>query len=134
MQQKRALVFEDDASFRELLKTILEERNYQVTATVAPACYLTIDKDKPCPLSQPHYDVLITDIYMPVTNGLEFIEKSRLKGCKIPTYKIAVISGNWTDDDLARAKALGCSVFHKPFDINRLRQWLSNPGQDLNNT
>jgi len=35
-----------------------------------------------------------------------------------------LLSGTWAEEQLTQAKALGCSVLHKPFMIEELMTWL----------
>jgi len=59
---------------------------------------------------------------MPVETGIEFL-KNRLKfGCKVK-YR-ALMSADWTEDDLQYAEEIDCKVFHKPFGLDELLDWL----------
>jgi hypothetical protein len=36
------------------------------------------------------------------------------------------MSADWTESDLQNAQKIGCKVFHKPFDLEELLEWLEN--------
>ena len=59
---------------------------------------------------------------MPTQTGLELMKDRKQRGCK--TKYRALMSGDWTDSNLKYAKELGCRVFHKPFNLNEMLQWL----------
>jgi hypothetical protein len=61
---------------------------------------------------------------MPFVNGLDFIKSQIQKGCKVKSR--ALMSGDWTNGGLQRAQNLGCHIFHKPFDIREIVQWIDN--------
>ena len=66
---------------------------------------------------------------MPVVKGLEFIESLLGKGCRC--QHIALLSGFYDDDDLARAAKLGCKVIAKPFMISEITDWLDTMEESL---
>ena len=119
----RAVVFDDDPTIREMLREICEIRGYEVYAFPDPkVCPLHIISRCPCPRGTKCADVIISDVQMPHVNGLDFIENLLQKGCKQP--HIALISGDWSEADLARAGRLGCSIFAKPFQLSLMVHWL----------
>ena len=61
---------------------------------------------------------------MPRMTGLEFVENQTKRGCQGCISNKAIISANWTKEEKAKAKNLGCKVFNKPFQIDELTQWL----------
>jgi hypothetical protein len=42
------------------------------------------------------------------------------------------MSGDWTDSDLKSAQAIGCHIFHKPFDINEMLKWIDDCAKKIN--
>jgi CheY-like chemotaxis protein len=69
-------------------------------------------------------DFLLTDIKMPNMNGLEFIERQMESSCKAGFRNKAVMSAVWSEEDLLKAEQLGCKVFHKPFSLEEILDWL----------
>ena len=119
----RAYVFDDDESIRTLLSTILMNRGYEVEAFVDPKlCPLTLDQTCTCPHGLACCDVIISDLNMPHTSGLDFLETQKRKGCKVEN--MALISGGWNPIYRRRAREIGCQTFDKPFLISDLNAWL----------
>ncbi len=59
---------------------------------------------------------------MPEVQGLDFVEALMAKRCCV--RHIALMSGEWSAADIARAKRLGCHIFAKPFAIVEIDAWL----------
>jgi hypothetical protein len=55
-------------------------------------------------------------------NGIDFLEQLVQKGCKQRHF--ALMSGDFSDADLARASRLGCTLFKKPLDMALLMAWV----------
>lgn len=120
----RVLIFDDDEAIRQMLWTLFDKRGYEVFTFPHPAtCPLSGKKNCPCPDDQSCSDIIISDVEMPFKNGLAFIEEQLDKGCKCK--HIALMSGAFTDEDLAKAKSLGLTIFVKPFRFKELLDWVS---------
>ena len=117
---RRALVFEDNDSVRELMKTILINKGYQVRVFESPlaqgSCYHQCFEHtfRGC-------DLVVTDYSMPGLDGLSFI-KEKLIHCSVK--HIAIISGYLSASLEQEAIALGCMVFKKPFSLTSFYNWL----------
>jgi CheY-like chemotaxis protein len=115
----RAVVFEDDEFARSMVRRLLDKRGYEVFTFPHPGL---------CPLSRSDAcfcacaDILISDVEMPVTNGLEFVEQQVKRGCRV--RNIALMSGAWSNANLQYAWRLGCRTFEKPLDVAQLNAWL----------
>ena len=121
----RVLVFEDNDILRSALEYILEGRGYEVFAYANPRlCQIFDSTDHNCPADHACTDIILSDVNMPSKTGLELIRERRQKGCKVK-YS-ALMSADWTDTDLKNAEELGCRIFHKPFDIREILQWLDD--------
>ncbi len=119
----RALVFDDDDLIRSLLKTIFEDRGYEVFAYSIPgACPLYRNPEFYCKEDNECADIIISDLRMPNDSGVDLIEKLRKKGCKVKN--IALMSGYWTQPSMHRAEEFGCKVFNKPFSMEEIEAWL----------
>jgi CheY-like chemotaxis protein len=119
----RVVIFEDNEAFRTTISSMLEMRGYEVFSYSEPLlCPVYLDRE--CPHEHPCMDVLLTDSRMPNMTGLDFIENQTRYGCKAIVGNKAVISGVWTDEELERAKRLGCRIFEKPFALNEINKWL----------
>lgn len=119
----RALIFDDNPLIRFSLWSVFDGRGYEIFTFPDPGmCPLDGIEKCPCPSGTQCADVIISDINMLGTNGLDFIEQLLDKGCKRP--HIVLMSANFTEADRARAARLGCTLFRKPFESTEIVQWL----------
>ena len=114
----RAFIFEDDHFLREFLRRFLEARGYEVFTFAYPT------NCEACPCRPNHVcaDIILSDVKMPQLTGIAFMEHLHQQGCKITNT--ALMSGEWSDSDLHRAQALGCRIFTKPFNMEKIDRWL----------
>jgi two-component system response regulator YesN len=115
---KRLLIVDDDADMRLSLKLALEMAGYTAELAADGREALAIQQQRPA-------DVLITDIFMPESDGFEVIDAVR-RG--FPQTRIVVISGG---AKLARREYLldaalmdVDAILPKPFDVEALLQTL----------
>jgi CheY-like chemotaxis protein len=121
----RVLIFEDNDILRSSLKHILDELGYEVFTFSDPAmCPIYHSVNHNCLLDHACADIIISDVNMPTQTGLELMKDRKQKGCKVK-YR-ALMSGYWTEPDLQHAQELGCHVFHKPFNLKEMLQWLDD--------
>jgi len=121
----RVLIFEDDGILRSTLKHLLDKLGYEVFTFSDPGmCPLYDSVNHNCQLDYACADIIISDVNMPTQTGLELMKDRKQKGCKIK-YR-ALMSGYWSDPDLQHAQELDCHVFHKPFNMKEMLQWLDD--------
>ena len=111
---KSLLVIEDDETMRAALKRIFEAEGYLVKLA-ADGTELSKVLDDLSP------DLILLDVGLPWINGFELAQllKDHSELRKIP---LIFVSGQTSDDDVIRAKALGADEYvKKPFDIEKLR-------------
>lgn len=126
----RGLIFEDEALLRQLLWTILDRRGYEVFTYPDPGlCPLKSAAGCPCPVGTICADVIVSDVQMAGTTGLDFVQQLLEKNCRRP--QIALMSGSWTDAEIKRAERLGCKVFQKPFHMAEMIAWLEQAEQNI---
>jgi CheY-like chemotaxis protein len=119
----RVLIFEDNDIVRATLQSILDNLDYEVYSFSNPGmCPRFHSSDQDCLDDDSCCDIIISDIHMPVENGIDFIENRLKRGCKIK-YR-ALMSADWNDGDLQYAEKADCKVFYKPFDVRELLTWL----------
>lgn len=129
----RVFIFDDDELIRMTLSSYLHQEGYEVAAFQQPDhCPLYFSDDCVCLKDQGCTDVIITDLNMPGTSGVKFIQRQLSHGCKVK--KIAVMSGDWGDPALDIARDLGCKIFKKPFSILEIKKWLDEVRRSIEHT
>jgi two-component system, chemotaxis family, chemotaxis protein CheY len=112
------ILVDDDADQRRVLKLALEFGGYSVREAAHGGEALALQRERPSPF-------LITDIFMPESDGLEAIAAFRRE---FPQTKIVAVSGGGKrakHDYLSAAKLMGVeATLQKPFDIDRLLETL----------
>jgi CheY-like chemotaxis protein len=107
----RVLLAEDDASVRRIVALTLRKNGYEVTA-----CATGEEAWQVFAKSPSRFDLLITDLSMPVLDGASLIQRVRLLH---PRLRALLISG-YCDDrqafDLVKSGAVG--FLPKPFNTN----------------
>ena len=97
MVNKRILVVDDDSYVREATEEILRRKHYEVdTATDGKAALAKLD--------DADYDLILSDIKMPVMNGLELLESARLKA---PDTHVIMMTAFGTIEDAVTAMKKG---------------------------
>ena len=125
-QKVRAVVIDDLDYCRDLLACFLVEQGYQVESYAsAKSSSVCSRKGGRCPSEHACADLLLTDNKMPLLTGIEFVEDQAANGCKLVAGKKAILSGSWTDEELEKARALGCKTFEKPYNLQALNDWLN---------
>ena len=106
----RILVIDDDNQVRTMLRLTLEYAGYEIVD--APNGQVGIDLYRESPT-----DLIITDLIMPVKEGVETIQELKKE---FPDVKIIAISGGGrlgTEENLPLALKFGAQrVFAKPLD------------------
>ena len=105
----RILVVDDDRDTRFLFRLILESADYEVDEAPNGATALNVVKDVPP-------DLLVTDIVMPVMDGLALIARLRSEA-QTAALPIVAVSGN---SNATQAAAEADAVLGKPFDRGQL--------------
>jgi two-component system chemotaxis response regulator CheY len=120
--KKLVLVVDDDADMRLTLKLALELAGYRVVE--AANGRQAIERQRAAPA-----DVVITDIFMPDSDGFEAIDGLRRQ---FPATKVIVMSGGaqlTKRDYLPDAELIGAdATLQKPFDIEKLLKTLESLG------
>lgn len=109
MEERRAIVAEDDAAIASLISAVLEDEGFSVSIAKHGAEALQLIMEGPP-------DLLITDLAMPVMTGVELIEELVRGGVGIP---VVVISAR--QNLVSEVTGLPVvAVVRKPFDIDEL--------------
>lgn len=107
----RILVVEDDIELRELFRQVLEKNGYQVIGVADGLKALdALDND--------FYDLIISDIMMPVMDGYELVRQLREAGITIP---VMMITAKDAFDDMRQGFLSGTDDYMvKPVNVNEM--------------
>jgi DNA-binding response OmpR family regulator len=110
----RILVVDDNTSMREAVCEMLQHAGYETVSVESGWLAAPIHRSDPV-------DLIITDLFMPDTDGLEIIYQFRNE---FPTVKIIAVSGGGSRglvELLAVAKKMGAHrALMKPFSFEEL--------------
>lgn len=103
------LIAEDNELNLKLMYDVLKSQGFSVdTALDGEAALEKLLNNK--------YDLLLLDLLMPKMSGFEVLEKLKEKNIKLTTLVVSACAMN---EEISRAKALGCKDFiTKPLRIN----------------
>jgi two-component system chemotaxis response regulator CheY len=116
-QEKTILVVEDSPSVRAMLVDMLENEGYKVMEAVdGHEAFKMVEYLK--------FDLIITDLSMPVMDGIEFIRRAKKQPlCRF--VPIVVLSSEEEARKVDEAKSAGASTYlSKPFKEQQLRAML----------
>jgi two-component system, NtrC family, nitrogen regulation response regulator NtrX len=113
----KVLIIDDEKSIRKTLREILEYENFKVDEAGDGTEGISIAEKE-------NYDIILCDIKMPKTDGMEVLEKIQ----KIhPETPMIMISGHGTIETAVEAVKKGAFDFiAKPLDLNRLLVTIRN--------
>jgi DNA-binding response OmpR family regulator len=110
------LVAEDDDEMRSLVAGALRDDGHDVTEA-GDGGRMLVRLARAYGGATP-YDLLVSDVRMPVCSGLQILESLRLARWHTPFILMTAFGDEQTR---ARAESLGATVFMKPFDMDDLR-------------
>ena len=119
----RLLIADDDEDLRDTLTLVFQKAGFDVEAVCDGEQAIAAQQRQPA-------DVLITDLFMPLRDGLETIAYFRSHFPRMPI--VAISGGGYTGqktDHLTAAGALGADAsFRKPFDVGALLETVRRLG------
>lgn len=116
-RSQHILLVDDDPVIRSTLEDFLVDLGYRVSTAANGRHAIDILDDMPEPPQ-----LLITDIAMPVMNGITLIRHVRQRFDALP---IAVISGYADEAQIAAAGIHGTIRFNKPMDFAEIERFLA---------
>lgn len=108
------MAVDDEPDILEVIKLILARLNVQVETFTSPFDALEKIRKEP-------YDIVLTDVRMPLLNGIELareIKKVR------PNTRVLFMSAFETSLTMANAGVKENDIIGKPFDMRRLKKFL----------
>ena len=66
--------------------------------------------------------MILSGVKMLIENRLDFLVAQIQKGCRCTHF--ALVSGDFRDGDVSKAKSLGITIFKKPFKLREVINWL----------
>lgn len=124
----KILVFDPEASLRELLQVYLTGQGHEVLAfrdpTVCPVYRNFREETCRCDQSAPCADVILADIRLPQLDGLEFLRRQNERGCRSVAANRALMSAAMTAAEERAVTALGCHFIRKPFHLGEIGRWV----------
>jgi len=125
----RCLIFDDMKEIREMLWKLFDKRGYEVFTFPDPAlCPLSEMEVCPCSSEETCADVILSDVNMPIKRGIDFLEDQIKKGCRCKHF--GLMSGEFSSEDVSKAKSLGIKLFKKPFKLKEVITWLDQIEKD----
>jgi len=120
--KKRILLVDDEADFAELLKSRLEDNNFDViTAYDGEEALEAVEKELP--------DLIILDIMLPDTSGFDVCRKLKIDE-KLKNIPIVILSAKFQPNDIKFGMAMGADGYiTKPFEpqvlLEKIRELLN---------
>jgi DNA-binding response OmpR family regulator len=111
MREPTILVAEDDPAMRRWLVTVLCSQGNRTLALADGWELWTV-------VMEEDVDLVVSDMRMPVTSGIEALTLLRITGVQVPFLLITAFAG---DDVRLAASELGAEVLAKPFGSAVLR-------------
>jgi DNA-binding response OmpR family regulator len=113
------LLAEDDENMRLMLAAALRADGYEVVeARDGGRLLVYLAQAYLSDRAHEAYDLLVTDIRMPICSGLQILESLRQAHWRTPAVLMTAFGDEQTS---TRAEALGAIMFAKPFDVDDLR-------------
>jgi two-component system response regulator (stage 0 sporulation protein F) len=112
-ERMKILVVDDEEGARDLFNTILTDEGYDVALANGGEEALGIFKSNP-------FDLVITDIKMPVMDGLQLLQEIRKMGSKTD---VIMVTAYGEVESYLKAMSLGAAEYiNKPIRIKELKQ------------
>ncbi len=109
----KILVVDDEAGARELFQSILADEGYEVALAVNGEEALALFKNG-------SFDLVVTDIKMPVMDGLQLLQEIRNTGSKID---VIMVTAYGEVESYLKAMSLGAAEYiNKPIRIKELKR------------
>ncbi len=110
------LIADDDLQTRETLASLLETEGHETYSAASASELLDLARERP------GFDLVLTDLKMPRTDGIQLLETLRLQ---YPSAQVIVMSAYSTPETVLAAFRRGAADYlQKPFDWKELQEVL----------
>ena len=118
MENKNILIIDDDPAMIKLFELIAKKAGFNVVSA-------TNGSEGIKKLSQQDFILVITDLKMPVMNGIEFIKQAR-KIPKFINFPFVIVTGNFQEFSADVALLKNLTIMEKPIKQKDLQDLLNN--------
>jgi DNA-binding response OmpR family regulator len=123
-QPRRILLADDDADLRSAAATALRADGHEVIeAEDGGRLLVRIARAYSEDTREVAYDIIISDIRMPVCSGIQILENMRKAHWTIP---VILMTAFGSDATRTHAESLGAILLEKPFGLDALRNAVTN--------
>lgn len=120
------LIITDVEGVQQILSVYAELVGCELVALDKPAiCDARNKADGNCSKESPCVDMLMIEQKLNGLCGLDFIQQQVERGCKLPSCCMAVMSRDLTNEELKKAKDIGCHVLQKPVTYEIFKNWVN---------
>jgi len=126
----RVLIFDNDTTELNPLKILLKAKGYEIRSYPDPAsCPLISDKHLTSNGISLPADFIISNVTSPLHSNLELIEDLKRKNFKIKN--VAILSGDFREEEINKVVEMGCRVFPKPVSLSTVLSWLDDREKNI---
>ena len=120
------VIIEDEYSLRDTLSMLVEELGYDAVAFGSLLEAEALSLKVGCSSGKSRA-VFMVDQNLPDGKGLDYIQQRIESGeCQCGGRCMSIMSGALMNDELERAKQIGCSILEKPVMFADLKIWLES--------
>ena len=127
----RFIVIDDQEGIRYIFREYLTELGHEVVCAEHPLAEPICNKTHCCN-EEACADGYFVDFSMPYMTGIEFLENSLRRGCKIPLKNMVLMSGNFTQWAYERAEELGITLKNKPIKLSEIETLIEEMQNRIN--
>ncbi|MBD1399551.1 response regulator [Pelovirga terrestris] len=124
MQEKTALLLDDDVEHRQQMMEVLTSMGYVVHMFANPISYMLRREGHFCSENKHCFDLILVGNRLPGMSGIDFLQRLKRGGCCLPDHYKAVFCSDLSQEQQQQITALGCCFFTKPTSPEDIRAWL----------